>query len=87
MRLILGAMTLFCFSFLNANSAQTYEIQNSSNDETFVINGEVFKAKTYCFSFNKGDKVIFVDGNANGACASAKIINLRNSKECRVWCE
>ena len=30
-----------------------YRIEASANDETFVINGEVFKAKTYCFNFER----------------------------------
>lgn len=64
-----------------------YLIQASSNDEIFVINGEVFKAKTYCFGMEKGDKVVFVSGSASGACSSAEILNLRTSKVCRVWCE
>jgi len=69
------------------SSQPSYSIQASVNDETFVINGEVFKAKTYCFNFEKGDRVIFVSGSALGACASAQILNLRTGKVCNVWCE
>ena len=65
----------------------TYVIQASSNDEIFVINGGVFKAKTYCFNFEKGDRVMFVSGSALGACASAQILNLSTQKVCAVWCE
>src|SRR5262249_46334480 len=67
--------------------APTYTIQASSNDETFVINGKIFKAKTYCFNMDKGDKVIFASGSPNGVCTSAEILNLRTSTICRVWCE
>lgn len=62
-------------------------IEASANDETFVINGEVFKAKTYCFGFERGDRVRFLSGSAAGACASATILNLRTGKTCEVWCE
>ena len=64
-----------------------YEIEASANDETFVINGVVFKAKTYCFNFNRGDRVLFVDGSPLGACASATLLNLSTDKTCEVWCE
>jgi hypothetical protein len=64
-----------------------YAIEASANDETFVINAEVFKAKTYCFNFDKGDRVKFIDGSPLGACASATLLNLRTGKVCEVWCE
>lgn len=68
-------------------AAQKYYIEHSVNDETFIINGEVFKAKTYCFGMNEGDAVIFIEGSPNGVCVSAKIYNLRTEKTCNVWCE
>lgn len=70
-----------------SSGRSTYVIQASSNDETFVINGEVFKAKTYCFNMEKGDKVMFLSGSPNGACVSAELLNLRTDRVCRVWCE
>lgn len=66
---------------------RAYIIDVSNNDETFIINGEVFNTKTYCFNVNKGDKVIFLSGSPLGACASAELLNLRTGKVCRVWCE
>jgi len=68
-------------------SSSTYVIQASSNDETFVINGEIFKAKTYCFNMEKGDRVIFASGSPSGVCTSAEILNLRTRDVCSVWCE
>jgi hypothetical protein len=65
----------------------SYVVQASANDETFVINGKVFKSKTYCFNFEKDDKVIFLEGSALGGCVSAKLLNLRTEKVCNVWCE
>jgi hypothetical protein len=64
-----------------------YTIQASSNDETFVINSKVFKSKTYCFSIDHGDRVIFLEGSPTGVCVSAKFLDLRNDKVCEVWCE
>jgi len=67
-------------------TTSTYAIQASSNDEIFVINGEIFKAKTYCFNMEKGDKVIFLSGSPAGVCTSADILNIRTEKTCRTWC-
>jgi len=64
-----------------------YVVEAAVDDETFVINGSVFKAKTFCFGFRKGDRVQFLEGSPLGACASAKILNLRAEKTCDVWCE
>lgn len=69
------------------SSRPSYEIEVSHNDELFVINGEKFEAKTYCFNMEEGDRVIFIDGSALGACASATLINLRTKQKCEVWCE
>jgi hypothetical protein len=64
-----------------------YRIQASADDETFVVNDEVFKAKTYCFNMEKGDKVIFLSGSPLGSCVSAELLNMRTNKVCKVWCE
>jgi hypothetical protein len=66
---------------------QAYLIQASANDETFVVNSEVFKAKTYCFNFNQGDRVIFISGSPSGACTSARLLNVRTDRTCDTWCE
>ena len=70
-----------------ASTSRKYEVESSVNDEVFVIEGEVFKAKVYCFNVNEGDKVIFIEGKPGGTCVSAEFINLRTSSSCRVWCE
>jgi len=48
--------------------------------------GEKFEAQTYCFNMEEGDAVIFLEGSAFGACASAVILNLRTREKCAVWC-
>lgn len=72
---------------LAVSAATEYVIEVSHNDEFFIINGEKFEAKTYCFNMEEGDRVIFLDGSPYGACASAKILNLRTRQTCEVWCE
>jgi hypothetical protein len=69
-----------------SGSTPGYTVEASVNDETFVINDEVFNAKTYCFNFDKGDHVKFIEGSPSGACASATLLNLRSGKACEVWC-
>lgn len=82
---VLGALAI---AYTTLVSAQTsYVIQVAHNDELFIINGEKFKAKTYCFNMEKGDRVIFVAGSPHGVCTTAKLLNLRTQKVCDVWCE
>ena len=69
------------------SAATEYEIEVSHDDELFIINGEKYEAKTYCFNMEKGDRVIFLEGSPYGACASAKLLNLRTKQVCEVWCE
>lgn len=70
-----------------ASAATEYEIEVSHNDELFIINGEKFEAKSYCFGMEEGDRVIFLEGSPYGACASAELLNMRTKKVCRVWCD
>jgi hypothetical protein len=83
---VLGALAIAFTTLVSAQTRQ-YEIQVSHNDELFIINGEKFVAKTYCFNMQKGDKVIFISGRPSGACVSAELLNLRTDRVCRVWCE
>lgn len=69
------------------SSRPSYLLQATVNDETFVINGEVFEAKTYCFNFQQGDRVIFISGSPFGVCLSAELLNMRTGNVCEVWCE
>jgi len=71
----------------NAIEGVQYYIEVSNNDEFFIINGERYEAKTYCFNMRVGDPIIFIEGSAHGICVSAKLLNLRTDNECRVWCE
>ena len=80
-------LMLLVLCSLPAMARDRYEIEVSVNDEKFVINGELFEAKTYCFDMEEGDLVVFIEGSPNGVCVSAKFINLRNGNVCGVWCE
>lgn len=71
----------------SGGSRDSYEIDISHNDDFFIINGEKYQAKTYCFNMEEGDRVIFIEGSPFGACASATILNLRSRDKCELWCE
>ena len=64
-----------------------FTIEAATDDSTFVINGDVFTAKLYCFGFDEGDSVIFTEGRPGAICLSAKFVSLVNGKSCEVWCE
>ena len=80
----IGISLAYSFS---AFAATEYEIEVAHNDELFIINGEKFEAKTYCFNMEEGDHVIFLEGSPMGVCTTAKLLNLRTKKICEVWCE
>ena len=66
------------------SSTGGYEIEKVFSDgDKFIINGEVFEAQTFCFDYEKGDQVKFLEGSPIGACASAKLLNLRNQRDLR----
>ncbi len=69
------------------SSPSSYPIEMAHNDEKFVINGELFEAKTYCLGWDVGESVIFLDGSEYGVCVSAELYNIDRSEECSVWCE
>jgi hypothetical protein len=70
-----------------ASASSSYVIEVSHNDEFFIINGEKFEAKTYCFNMEVGDRVIFISGSPLGVCVSAEVLNLRTRSVCSLWCE
>ncbi len=72
---------------LSRGRASRYLLEVSANDDVFVINGERFQAQTYCFDMREGDPIVFLKGSPLGACASAELLNTRNGRSCKVWCE
>ena len=84
--IICGLVCLLSFTS-NTLAIDSYMIENAIDDEWFIINGEKFQAHTYCLGWEESDEVIFLDGDANGACASAKIFNktpVENNAICGV---
>jgi len=68
-------------------SSTIYKIQAVGSGDKIVLNGEFFDPKLFCSRWSKGDRVIFLDGNALGACVSATLFNLDSLEACEVWCD
>lgn len=92
MKRIITATLLLVF-FSNASFAasndgyRTYEVQKVLNHGEYIINGMEWKPKNSCPGIKKGDKVKFIQGNTNGNCVSAEIMNQNSNSTCKVWCE
>jgi len=84
-RSLLALFTVFFFQ--NSFAEISYFVEASVNDENFIINGEKYSARTFCWNVEEGDQVIFLEGNAYGACAAASFYNKRTRDVCEVWCE
>ena len=83
----MSVFTSFVLAQFPAIAATDYDIEAAHNDETFIIDGEAFKAQTYCLGWEKDDRVIFFEGSPFGACASATLYNRCTKDTCGVWCE
>jgi hypothetical protein len=46
----------------------------------------LFSAQTYCLGWKKGDRVVLLEGDASGACATATFYNRRTQEICELWC-
>jgi hypothetical protein len=65
----------------NQTTGGPFEI--SSRNIWFVINGEMYRAKTSCVGFEEGDYIQFLTVRE---CDPATILNLRTNKTCEVFC-
>ena len=86
-KILLLFLYLCFFSVKILANRPTYYVEVSHNDEFFIINGSQYSAQTYCLDIEEDDPVIFLEGNADGLCTSAEIINLRTKQTCELWCE
>lgn len=82
-----GLLAIKVLFVTNATALTSYPIEVSYDDELFIINGEKYEAQTYCFNMKEGDRIVFLEGSAFGACVSEKLLNVRTKQICRVWCE
>ena len=71
----------------NRLSYDSHEIEVAHKDKIFIINGDKYQARTSCFDFEKGDKIIFLEGSPLGICVTTEMLNLRNDRVCRIWCQ
>ncbi|GEM_PF-4486263 len=73
-----------------ALATENYVVDESIDDQIFIINGTKFTAQDVCLNVKPGDEVYFTQiGQRDpfNGCAEAEFINLSNQELCNVWCE
>lgn len=84
-KLLLATLFLGCSTSIFA--ADSFEITGIEPDGALMINGMLWKPHTACKGLQKGDRVIFIEGNENGDCVSATISDVNKKISCKLWCE
>ena len=87
MRKVLFSVWVYLLLVSSVYAATYYIVETEHNNELYIINGEKYEAKTYCYGINEGDRVIFLEGSPLGACSSAVIYDLDTKEKCELWCE
>ncbi len=62
-------------------------IELAHNDQTFIIDDEVYKAQGICSGWLPGQRVTFAAGNTPGMCVNATLLNIDTFETCDVWCK
>lgn len=78
---------LLIFSLAAQAEEDMYFVEDSVNNENFIINGIQFAAKSICPGFEVGDQVFFLDGQPDGSSTEALIVDQRTNVACDVWCQ
>lgn len=80
-------VALFSFTTCCLGATSGYEVEKVLDNGYYIINGVSWKPHTSCRTLEKGDKVTFVNGNPNGECVTATIIDHNSNSKCLLWCE
>ncbi len=80
-------LVLFGFTTCCLGNTSEYEVEKVLDNGYYIINGVSWKPHTSCRTLAKGDRVKFVNGNPNGECVTATIIDLNSNSTCLLWCE
>jgi hypothetical protein len=83
MRLIDVTMVFTLFTALHAEATM---IETVEDIQYFVIDGQKFTAKTFCYEYYDGTYVTFSTGSSDGNCMEAKFSD-GSALPCEVWCE
>ncbi|MGE3318007.1 MAG: hypothetical protein AB7I18_01815 [Candidatus Berkiella sp.] len=76
-------LMMVCFSA----SAHEYKVADKLHNGDLVINGMAWRPNKGCSHIQKGDKVVFTQGNQNGHCVSATIVKNKEETSCQLWCD
>jgi hypothetical protein len=84
-RLFILLVLLGCFD--SSFAKDTYEVDKVLDNGYYIINGLEWKPHANCRTLKPGDKVSFIEGNANGDCVSAIILDHNSNSNCKLWCK
>lgn len=65
----------------------TFEVDKVLDNGYYIINGLEWQAHSNCKTLRPGDKVSFLEGNSNGDCVSAIILDHNSNTKCKLWCK
>ncbi|MGD9591440.1 MAG: hypothetical protein AB7V32_02855 [Candidatus Berkiella sp.] len=81
------ALFSFAKSGWSAGNEDTFQVEKVLDNGYYIINGVAWQPHTSCKTLKKGDDVRFVEGNIDGECVSATIIDLNSQTTCKLWCK
>jgi hypothetical protein len=81
--ILMVLLGFFHCSFAN----EIYEVDKVLDNGYYIINGLEWQPHENCRTLKPGDKVTFLEGNANGDCVSAIIVDLNSNSNCKLWCK
>lgn len=73
------------FREIGDNKVQ-FEITKAQDEELFMIENKLFRARTYCPDWVKGDVVVFESGDMLN-CQNVLIKNLTQNSSCALSCK
>jgi hypothetical protein len=65
---------------------KTYKVQHVQDNKLLVINDTLFEVHVFCPGWQAQDTVTFLSGNGEGACATARILNITKNSSCDTLC-
>ncbi|MGE3318008.1 MAG: hypothetical protein AB7I18_01820 [Candidatus Berkiella sp.] len=80
---ILGILGCVGQSFAN----DIYHVDKVLDNGYYIINGLEWQPHANCKTLREGDKVSFLEGNPNGDCVTATILDINSRTNCKLWCK
>ncbi len=71
----------------NSFAQDSFEVNKVLDNGYYIINGLEWQPHSNCKTLRPGDKVSFLEGNSNGDCVSAIILDHNSNTKCKLWCK